>query len=148
MKHLLPWLRVHARALFAALAALNLAIIGIAAWRARRDLAIYELARARTADAYAEAIERAPAIRERLLFNLGNAYLRDGQRLSQPGPVRAALAYYEEALRIDPAFLEAKKNYELARRFLDGLVPPREPREPRPPDRARSSQMPLRPDDI
>lgn len=144
---MIPW-RVHARTLFAALAGVSLVAVGIAAWRARDQVALYELARRRTPEAYAEAIERAPAIRDRLLFNLGNAYLRDGQRRGQPGPVRAALAYYEEALRLDPAFLDAKKNYELARRFLDGLVPPREPREPRPPDRARSSQMPLRPDDI
>lgn len=145
---MIPRLRVHARALFAALAGLDLFVVGFVAWRAREDLAIYELSRRRTPEAYAEAIERTPAIRERLLFNLANAYFQDAQRLGQPGPVRAALAYYEEALRLDPAFLEAKKNYELARRFLDGLVPPREPREPRPPDRARSSQMPLRPDDI
>ena len=142
------WPRVPPRALFAALAVLNLLAVGVAAWRARESVARYELARRRTPEAYADAIERAPAIRDRLLFNLGNAYLRDGLRLGQAGPARAALGYYEEALRIDPEFLAAKKNYELGRRFLEGLVPPREPREPRPPDRARSSQMPLRPDDI
>jgi tetratricopeptide (TPR) repeat protein len=118
------------------------------AWRAGAELRIYELARRGTADAYAEAIERAPAIRDRLLFDLGNRYFEEAQRLHEAGPTRAALSYYEEALRLDPGFLEAKKNYELARRFLDGLVPPRDPREPRPPDRARSSQMPLHRDDI
>lgn len=145
---MIPWLRVHWRACIAGAVALDLLLFALAARRAAADLRIHELARARTVDAYAEAVERAPAIRDRLLFSLGNRYFEEAQRLAQAGPTRAALSYYEEALRLRPAFLEAKKNYELARRFLDALVPPRDPREPRPPDRARSSQMPLSRDDI
>ncbi len=122
--------------------------LAVAAVRYREEREVHGLLRQRSPEAYAEAVERAGSFRGRLFYNLGNLYFERGQAQHSAAAVRAALSYYRESLRLDPEFLEAKKNYEVAQRFLDGLVPPREPREPRPPDRARSSQMPLKPTDI
>lgn len=131
-----------------ALIGANLVLLGFAVWRFRQEQALYRLLQQRTPEAYGEAVLQAAPIRDRLLVNLGNLYLQQAQSGAEPGAARAALAYYREALRLNPELMAAKKNFEVAQRFLDSLVPPREPREPRPPGRMRSSQMPLKPNDI
>jgi hypothetical protein len=130
------------------LIALDLVLVAFAVRGYRRESSIYRLIGQRTPNALAEAVERSPGIRDRLLVNLGNLYLEQAVSAGQPGPARAALSYYRDALRLNPELLEAKRNFEIAQRFLDALVPPREPREPRPPDRMRSSERPLTPNDI
>ena len=138
-----PWRRV-----LWALIGTNLVLLVFAVWQFRQAQAVYQLLQHRTPEAYAEAVGKAGPIRDRLLVNLGNLYFEQALRVRRPAAARAALRYYEEALRLNPHLMEAKKNYEVARRFLDALVPPREPREPRPPDRMQPSQMPLKPNDI
>ncbi|NIM48698.1 MAG: hypothetical protein GTO22_05485 [Gemmatimonadales bacterium] len=138
-----PWRRV----LWAMIGA-NLVLLGLAVWRFRQEQAVYRLLQQRTLEAYSEAVRRVGPIRDRLLVNLGNLYFEQARLEGQPGAARAALASYREALRLNPELMAAKKNFEVAQRFLDALVPPREPREPRPPGRVRSSQMPLKPNDI
>lgn len=130
------------------LVAAHAVLLAHAVRRYQEDRTLARLVAQGTPESYARAIERAEPLRHRLLFNLGNLYLDRAQRLREAAPARAALAYYREALRLDPEFLEAKKNYELAGRLLESFVPPRPPREPRPPDRIAPSQMPLTPNQI
>lgn len=139
----IPW-----RRLLWALIGANLVLLGLAIWRFRQEQAVYRLLQQGTVESYSEAVPRAGPIRDRLLVNLGNLYFEQARLAGQPGAARAALAYYREALRLNPELMAAKKNFEVAQRFLDALVPPLEPREPRPPGRVRSSQMPLKPTDI
>lgn len=140
--------RIRARWIFAALAAANLLLLAQAAVRYRDARALHRLVRQGTIESYTEAVERAPGLRERLLYNLGNRYLDRARKLREPGPGRAAIAYYREALRLRPDLLEAKKNYEVATRLVESLIPPLPPREPRPPDRVAPSEMPLTPNQI
>lgn len=140
--------RIRWRNVLWVLIGVQLILLAYTVHRFHREQAIYELLQQRTLDAYAEAVEKAGAVPDRLLVNLGNLYFEQAQRARQPAAARAALVYYREALRLNPGLMEAKKNFEVAQRFLDALVPPRDPREPRPPERMRSSQMPLRPHDI
>lgn len=139
----IPW-----RRLLWALIGANLVALGLAVWRLRQEQAVDRMLQQRTLEAYSEAVRQAGPIRDRLLVNLGNLYLEQARTVGEPGAARAALAYYREALRLNPDLMAAKKNFEVAQRFLDAMVPPREPREPRPPGRVRSSQMPLKPTDI
>lgn len=115
---------------------------------ARRAGELERLVEVGTPEAITEAMALAPERRPWLLYNLGSVYLDDGTRRRFAGSLRAALGYYREALRIHPDLLEAKRNYEVAWRRLESLIPPRPPREPRPPDRVAPSQMPLLPGDI
>lgn len=131
-----------------ALIGVDLLLLSLAVLAYRRDESVYQLIQQRTPNALAEAVERSPEIRDRLLVNLGNLYFEQAVSAGRPGPARAALSYYRDALRLNPTLLEAKKNLEVAQRFLDTLIPPREPREPRPPDRMRSSRRPLTPNEI
>lgn len=131
-----------------ALIVVDLLVLSLAVRAYRRDESVHRLIERRTANALAEAVERSPRIRDRLLVNLGNVYFEQALSTGKPGPARAALSYYRDALRLNPGLLEAKKNLEVAQRFLDTLIPPREPREPRPPDRMRSSRRPLTPNEI
>lgn len=139
----IPW-----RKILWALIGAHLIVLAYATWQFRRDQAINRLLKQRTLDAYAEAVVSSDAVRDRLLLNLGNLYFGRAQRTRQPAAARMALAYYREALRLNPGLMAAKKNFELAQRFLNALVPPRDPREPRPPERMQPSQRPLLPTDI
>lgn len=58
------------------------------------------------------------AVRSRALYNLANLYLREAVQEGKVERLRQALAYYREALRVEPDFMEAKKNFELAGRLL------------------------------
>lgn len=140
--------RIRARWIFAALVGANLLLLAQAATRYREQRTLHRLVLRGTIESYTEAVERAPEARDRLLYNLGNLYLDRARKLREPGPARAAIAYYREALRLRPELLPAKKNYEVAARFLESMIPPRPPREPRPPDRVAPSEMPLTPNQI
>ncbi|MFQ5889186.1 MAG: tetratricopeptide repeat protein [Gemmatimonadota bacterium] len=147
MKRTFPGMPSWRKALLVLIAA-NALLLAYAVREFTVERALYRTLRERTPEAYAEAVPRAGRIRDHLLVNLGNLYFEQGARRRWPAAVRTALAYYREALRLNPELLDAKKNYEVARRLLNDLVPPREPREPRPPDRFAPSQMPLQPTDI
>lgn len=138
-----PWVR-----LCVALVAIDLMILARAIDDYREHEELYELTRAGTIEALTEAVRRHDAMRERLLTNLANVHLRRGLELRSVAEVRAAVAYYREALRLDPELVPAKHNLELAVRVLESAIPPREPREPLPPDMIKASEMPLKPNDI
>jgi Ca-activated chloride channel family protein len=83
---------------------------GNALYRMRR----YEDAAKHFRDAAAE-----PPLRQRSLYNLGNALVRASEEATQPAePLRQAIAAYETALRLDPADMDAKWNLEIALRRL------------------------------
>lgn len=138
-----PW-----RKALLALIGANVVVLAYAVRDFRQEQALHRMLRQGTPEAYAEAVEKAGPIRDRLLVNLGNLYFEKGQRRKWYAAVRAAVAYYREALRLNPHLMPAKKNYEVAWRFLDAQVAPREPREPMPPNRITAGQMPLKPHDI
>lgn len=140
--------RVTWRRVLWVLIGVDLLLLSLALRGYRREESVYRLIEQRTPNALADAVESSPGIRDRLLVNLGNVYFEQAVSTRQPGPAFAAISYYRDALRLNPNLLEAKKNFEVAQRFLDLMVPPREPREPRPPDRMRSSERPLAPSEI
>lgn len=131
-----------------ALVALNLAALGYSAWAFRQKQALYRAFQEGTAEAYAGLLERAGHLRDRVLVNLGNRYFDEGLRSGGLGGVRKAIAYYREALRLNPDLMEAKKNFEVANRFLETQVETRQPRRPMEIERIRPSQLPLQPHDI
>ena len=56
-----------------------------------------------------------PRLRQRSLYNLGNAYVRLSEDAPEKDePLRQAIGAYEEALRVDPSDSSAKWNLELA----------------------------------
>jgi tetratricopeptide (TPR) repeat protein len=58
-----------------------------------------------------------PRFRQQSYYNLGNAYVRAAEETPQKdGPLRQAIAAYEEALRLEPTDSAAKWNLELALR--------------------------------
>ena len=139
-----PWGRI-----LGALVAADLVALGLA-WRdLERAREVHRLLGATTPEGYAEAVARAdPEWRDELLVNLANRYLDQGTRRGWLAGLRAATAYYREALRLNPDLLEAKRNFEVATRRLRASVPPREPRRPMQIEKIRPSQMPLKPTDI
>jgi hypothetical protein len=65
-----------------------------------------------------EALVAAGIIHPHLYYNLGNAYFRcatEAAPIECPGGLGHAVYYYERALRLDPVFLEARDNLNLAR---------------------------------
>ncbi len=127
---------------------LDLVFLAFAVRDYRRDRELQRLVRDGSLESLSRAVEMGAGIRDRLLLNLGNHYFERGLRSRAAAEVRAAAAYYREALRINPELGRAKKNFELARRVLRSSVPPMQPREPLPPDMIQSSEMPLKPNDI
>jgi Ca-activated chloride channel homolog len=60
-----------------------------------------------------------PELRQRSLYNLGNALVRAGEeRPGEPAPLLDAVAAYEEALHLSPGDAEARWNLEVALRRL------------------------------
>jgi hypothetical protein len=139
----IPWLR-----LCLVLAALDLAVLAYELREHRRAQELHRLAEQGTLESLTEAVRSGGELRDRLLVNLGNYHLEQGLRIRSVAQIRSAVAYYREALRLDPELLAAKHNLELALHVLASAIPPREPREPLPPDMIRPSEMPLKPTDI
>lgn len=131
-----------------ALVVLDLAFLVLAVRDYRQQETLHRLSAEPSLESLSRAVEQGGELRDRLLVNLGNYNLRRGIRLRSVAEVRAAVAYYREALRIEPDLVTAKHNLELAVRILESFIPPREPREPLPPGMIRSSEMPLKPNDI
>lgn len=136
------------RALVLALVAVNLLALVLAVRNYARQETLHRLSQEPSLESLSQAVEQGGELRDRLLVNLGNYNLRRGLRLRSVAEVRAAVAYYREALRMQPDLVVAKHNLELAVRILESFIPPREPREPLPPDMIRSSEMPLKPNEI
>lgn len=69
-----------------------------------------------------------PSVRERVYYNLGNRYLREGRSAAEPERRRqlmgAAAESFRQALRLDPEDVEAKWNYELALEEQERQEPP------------------------
>ena len=81
--------------------------------------ALYRLERYDEAVAAFRRAARAPELRQRSLYNLGNALVRAAEeRPGDPAPLRDAVAAYEEALRLAPGDGEARWNLEVALRRL------------------------------
>lgn len=59
-------------------------------------------------------------LNKQVLFNLANVYIKKAFKMNDPKMLSVAIEYYKAALRIDPDFLEAKYNLDLAMRFLAG----------------------------
>lgn len=130
------------------LVGLNLAALAYSGWQFRREQALYVILQEPTPDAYARAIPMAPALRDRLLMNLGNRYLEQGLKDGDPGALRAAIAFYKESLRLNPRLLPAKKNLEIAGRLLAREVETRRSRRPMELEALQSGQTPLSASDI
>ncbi|MEW6046128.1 MAG: hypothetical protein AB1609_06570 [Bacillota bacterium] len=139
----IPWTRV-----LAVLVAANLLLLGHSIWRYRQERALHRALWPATAEAYAGLLGTAGAIRDRLLFNLGNRYFEEGIRSNRPDMASKAAAYYREALRLNPELLEAKKNHELASRFLETIAEPGEGESRTERGGTRPSPFPLEPTDI
>ncbi len=81
--------------------------------------ALYRLERYDEAVAAFRQASRAPELRQRSLYNLGNALVRAAEeRPGEPAPLLDAVAAFEEALRLAPTDAEAKWNLEVAVRRL------------------------------
>ena len=81
--------------------------------------ALYRLERYDEAVAAFRQASRTPALRQRSLYNLGNALVRAAEeRPGEPQPLLDAVAAFEEALRLAPADAEARWNLEVALRRL------------------------------
>ena len=81
--------------------------------------ALYRLERYDEAVAAFRQAARTPELRQRSLYNLGNALVRAAEeRPGDPAPLLDAVAAYEEALRLAPADAEARWNLEVALRRL------------------------------
>jgi Ca-activated chloride channel family protein len=81
--------------------------------------ALYRLERYDEAVAAFRRSARTPELRQRSLYNLGNALVRAAEeRPGEPAPLLDAVAAYEEALRLAPGDAEARWNLEVALRRL------------------------------
>jgi len=81
--------------------------------------ALYRLERYEESAEQFRSAARYAALRQRSLFNLGNAMVRAAEeRPGKPEPLYRAVEAFEGALRLDPADLDAKWNLELALRRL------------------------------
>jgi Ca-activated chloride channel family protein len=81
--------------------------------------ALYRLERYDEAVAAFRQSSRAPEVRQKSLYNLGNALVRAAEeRPGEHEPLLDAVAAYEEALRLAPADAEARWNLEVALRRL------------------------------
>ena len=81
--------------------------------------ALYRLERYDEAVAAFRQASRAPELRHKSLYNLGNALVRAAEeRPGEPAPLLDAVAAYEEALRLAPGDPETRWNLEVALRRL------------------------------
>jgi Ca-activated chloride channel family protein len=81
--------------------------------------ALYRLERYDEAVAAFRRASRAPELRHKSLYNLGNALVRAAEeRPGEPAPLLDAVAAYEEALRLAPGDPETRWNLEVALRRL------------------------------
>jgi tetratricopeptide (TPR) repeat protein len=81
--------------------------------------ALYRLERYEEAADQFSAAARDPGLRQRSLFNLGNAMVRAAEeKPGKPEPLYRAAEAFEGALRIDPRDQDAKWNLEIALRRL------------------------------
>ncbi len=81
--------------------------------------ALYRLERYDEAVAALRQSSRTPELRQKSLYNLGNALVRAAEeRPGETEPLLDAVAAYEEALRLVPADAEARWNLEVALRRL------------------------------
>ncbi len=81
--------------------------------------ALYRLERYDEAVAAFRQSSRAPELRQKSLYNLGNALVRAAEeRPGEPAPLLDAVAAYEEALRLAPGDPETRWNLEVALRRL------------------------------
>jgi tetratricopeptide (TPR) repeat protein len=81
--------------------------------------ALYRLERYDEAVAAFRQAARTPELRQRSLYNLGNALVRAAEeRPGEAAPLLDAVAAYEEALRLAPDDAEARWNLEVALRRL------------------------------
>jgi len=81
--------------------------------------ALYRLERYDEAVAAFRQASRTPELRQKSLYNLGNALVRAAEeRPGEPAPLLDAVAAFEEALRLAPADAEARWNLEVALRRL------------------------------
>jgi Ca-activated chloride channel homolog len=81
--------------------------------------ALYRLERYDEAVAAFRRAARTPDLRQRSLYNLGNALVRTAEeRPGEPAPLLDAVAAYEEALYLSPGDAEARWNLEIALRRL------------------------------
>jgi tetratricopeptide (TPR) repeat protein len=81
--------------------------------------ALYRLERYDEAVAAFRQSSRTPELRQKSLYNLGNALVRAAEeRPGEPAPLHDAVAAYEEALRLAPTDAEARWNLEVALRRL------------------------------
>jgi Ca-activated chloride channel family protein len=81
--------------------------------------ALYRLERYDEAVAAFRQSARTPELRQKSLFNLGNAMVRAAEeRPGEPTPLLDAVTAFEEALRLDPADADARWNLEVALRRL------------------------------
>jgi tetratricopeptide (TPR) repeat protein len=81
--------------------------------------ALYRLERYEEAAEQFRAAARDPGLRQRSLFNLGNAMVRAAEeKPGAPDPLYRAAEAFEGALRLDPGDQDAKWNLEIALRRL------------------------------
>jgi tetratricopeptide (TPR) repeat protein len=81
--------------------------------------ALYRLERYDEAVAAFRRAARTPELRQRSLYNLGNALVRTAEeRPGEPAPLLDAVAAYEDALYLFPGDAEARWNLEIALRRL------------------------------
>ena len=81
--------------------------------------ALYRLERYDEAVAAFRQAARTPELRQKSLYNLGNALVRAAEeRPGEPAPLLDAIAAYEEALRLVPSDAETRWNLEVALRRL------------------------------
>jgi Ca-activated chloride channel family protein len=81
--------------------------------------ALYRLERYDEAVAAFRQASRTPALRQKSLYNLGNALVRAAEeRPGEAAPLLDAVGAYEEALRLAPSDAEARWNLEVALRRL------------------------------
>ena len=82
--------------------------------------ALYRLERyEEAAEQFRAAAARDPGLRQRSLFNLGNAMVRAAEeKPGAPDPLYRAAEAFEGALRLDPGDQDAKWNLEIALRRL------------------------------
>ena len=81
--------------------------------------ALYRLERYDEAVAAFRQAARTPELRQKSLYNLGNALVRAAEeRPGEPAPLLDAIAAYEEALHLVPSDAETRWNLEVALRRL------------------------------
>jgi len=72
---------------------------------------------------YNKALKLMPDYAE-AYFNRGIAYFNRGRMIRSVDDTKNAIADFEAVLKIEPNNAQAKKYLEMARRFLDELIPP------------------------